>query len=92
MRGHCTCKAPKSFPDRYNASGELLETCLGIAAAYKVLHLLPFGGGTTTLELAGKFKTGRVSNLNVVPFGIPSCTINSMKTTPNLFLSQYKDI
>lgn len=56
MRGQCTCKAPESFPDRHDASGELLETCLGIAAAHKVLHLLPLRGGTITLELAGKFR------------------------------------
>jgi len=40
MRGHCACKAHESFPDSHNDSGELVETCFGIAAAYKVLHFL----------------------------------------------------
>lgn len=56
MGGQCTCKAPKSFPDRHNASGELVETGLCIAAAHEILHLLPLGSDAVTSELVCKFR------------------------------------
>lgn len=56
MRGHCTCGAPQSFPDRRGAMDELVETHLGIAAAHKVQQLFPLGAGIVTLELVCKFR------------------------------------
>lgn len=70
MRGHCTCKAPENFSDKHDASGELVDTCLGIEATHKVLHLLALRSNTIMLELVGKFRDGHVSNQNVAPFGI----------------------
>lgn len=92
MRGHCTHKAPESFSDRHDAPSELVEACLSIAAAHNVLQLLPLGVALSCLNLRISLETGHVSDQNIVPFVIPNCTVNSMKTTPNLFLSQYKDI
>lgn len=61
MRGHCSCKALESFPDRHSASGDLMGTCLGTAAAHEVQHLLPLTSGNVVLKLACEFREFRLS-------------------------------